>query len=102
MKFDMREWLRFYNKIHALGETLHDGRPTYTDKGDYIVPVAKLPKHELDELEFEIKTLSEKCNRYLDQCGMRKPKPLWYYDRKNKQTWASDPSFKYGHLVQHD
>ncbi len=99
MKFSIKDWRVYYDAIHILGKALRDSRPTYTDIGDYIYPVAPLSPQVQDELESDIKTLSQRCNRYLDQCHMRMPKPLWHYDRKNPETHASAPEFKYGHLV---
>ncbi len=100
MEFSIREWRKMYDKIHGLGSMLRDSRPTYTDEGDYIAPRAALSHDAQKELEFQIKTWVERSNRYLNQCGMKMPKPLWYYDRKNPETWVSDPSFKYGHLLE--
>lgn len=100
MKFELKEWRRFYDKIHALGQMLRDSRPTYTEKGSYIAPICELSKDAQHELESQIQSLSQRCGRYLDQCGMRMPKPLWYYDRKDPKTWRSHESFKYGHLLE--
>jgi hypothetical protein len=100
MKFSVREWRTFYDKIHSLSRILHDSRPTYTEIGSYIAPVSPLTKSEQLALESEIKTLSQKCNRYLDQTGHRMPRPLWHYDKKDSGTWASHKDFRFGHLVQ--
>ena len=102
MRFSLKEWRTFYDKIHQLSRILHDSRATYTESGAYIAPVEPLPPDEQRRLESEIKTLSQKCNRYLDQCGKRMPKPLWRYDKKDSTTWASHKDFKYAHLLEGD
>lgn len=89
-----------YDKVHALGKMLRDSRPTYTDKGDYIAPATELSKSCQSELESQIQSLMQRSNKYLDQCGLRMPKPLWHYDRKDPKTWPWHESFKYGHLLE--
>ena len=99
MRFSIREWRRLYDKTHELGKILRDGRPTYDALLNYIPPVNELSISDQMELESQIKTLSERSNRYLDQTGMRKPKPLWKYNRKDKSTHASHSTFRYGYLL---
>lgn len=99
MKFSIKEWRRVYDKVHALGKMLRDSRPTYTESGSYIAPVMELSRDTQASLESEIRSLTQRSSKYLDQCGMKPDKPLGHYDRKNPETWASDPSFKYGHLL---
>lgn len=99
MNFNIRKWLRIYNRVHALGKMLADSKPTHDDLGNYIAPVAALGKDTQMNLEFEIRELTQRSNRYLDQCGLKMPKPLWHYDRKNPETHISAPEFKYGHLL---
>lgn len=89
-----------YDMVQELGRTLRDSQPTYTDNGGYIAPKTELSKDAQSILENKIKSLSQKSGHYMDQCGMRMPKPLWHYDRKNPETWISDPSFKFGHLLE--
>ena len=99
MNFNIKEWLRIYNKVHALGKMLRDSRPTYDALENYIEPKYPLTREYQAKLESDIKTLTERSNRYLDQCGLRMPKPLWHYDNKDPGSWISDPKFRYGHLV---
>jgi hypothetical protein len=99
MKFSIKEWRSIYDKVHELGAKLHDSRPTSTDKGGYIPPFAPLSKDEQADLEVEIMNLTRRSQRYLDQCGLTRRKPLWHYDRHDPRTWASHESFKYGHLL---
>ena len=100
MKFDIREWRKMYDKAHQIGELLHDARPTYTEKGDYIPPVTLVSKDIQEGWEWDIENTVKKSARYLDHCGLKMPKPKWYYDRKDPKTWASHESFKYGHLLE--
>ncbi len=99
MKFSIKEWRRIYFKVNELGKMLRDSRPTYTENGSYVAPVTALNKEWQCWAESEIKSMTQRSGMYLDQCGLRMPRPLWHYDRKNPETWISDPSFQYGHLV---
>ncbi len=99
MRFSIKEWRKFYDKVHALGQTLHNGRPTYNEFGGYIEPVAELSREAQMALESQIKTLTQRSSRYLDQCGIRPYPRLWKYDSKNPETQMSSPEFKYGHLI---
>lgn len=89
-----------YFAVHKLGRMLNDSRPTYTPSGAYIAPLTELSKGSQDLLDNEIKVLMQKSSKYLDQCGIKPKKPLWHYDRKNPETHASAPEFKYKHLLQ--
>lgn len=100
MKFLIKEWRRIYFKVNELGKTLRDSRPTYTENGNYIAPVAALNSEWQAWAESEIKSLTQRSGKYLDQCGLKMPRPLWHYDRKSPETWISDPSFKFGHLLE--
>lgn len=99
MQFSMKEWLHNYNKVHTLGRMLRASRPTFDDEGDYIAPETYLSKSAQGNIEFEIRTLMQRNNRYMDQCGLRMPKPLWHYERDNPKTHMSSREFQYGHLV---
>lgn len=99
MQFNVNDWRKMYDKIHQLGHTLRDSRPTCNEYGESIPAVASLYPWERAMIETEIKSIINKCSQYLDATGNRLPKPLWYYDRKDKQTCASHESFKYGHLL---
>lgn len=99
MDFSIKEWRKIYDKVHGLGRMLRDSRPTYDEHGNYYAPKAALSKDAQTELEFQIKNWIEKSNRYLNQCGMKPKRPLWHYDRKNPETHASAPEFKYGDLM---
>jgi hypothetical protein len=99
MQFSIKEWRRSYDKVHVLGRMLRDSHPTYTEEGNYIAPVTELSKDAQLALESEIKSLTQRSSKYLDQCGLRPSKPLWHYDRKNPETHMSAPEFKYGHLL---
>ena len=96
----IKVWKRMYDLVQELGQTLHDSRPTYTELGDYIAPKITLPREHQAMLEDEIHSTMQRCNSYLDRCGMRIPKPLWVYDRKNPETHASAQEFKYRHLME--
>ncbi len=89
-----------YDKVHGLGIMLRDSRPTYDEHGNYYAPKTALSKDAQIELEFQIKNWTEKSNHYLNHCGLRAKKPLWHYDRRNPETWISDPSFNYSHLLE--
>ncbi len=88
-----------YDKVHALGKMLKDSKPSSTDDGSYIPPALKLSKDDQNNLENEIRSLTIRSSRYLDQCSMKPNRPLWHYDHKNPETHMSAPEFKYGHLV---
>ncbi len=88
-----------YDKVQELGILLRDSQPTYDDIGNYFAPKSLLSKDTQSGLEVRIKSLCQRSNKYLDQCGMRMPKPLWHYDRKNPETHKSAPQFKYAHLI---
>jgi hypothetical protein len=100
MNFNIREWSRIYNKVQALGNILKDSLPTYDEYMKEMPPANELSNEMKDNIELEIKILLERSNRYLDQCGMRFPKALWKYDRKDPKTWLSHESFKYRHLME--
>lgn len=99
MQFSMTEWRRLYDLVHENGRTLADSRPTYDYKMNYYPPKSPLTKDEQWMLETKIKTLTQRSNNYLDQCGKKMRKPLWHYDKKNLETHASSIHFKYHHLV---
>lgn len=100
MEFSMKEWRRMYDKVNALGRTLRDSRPTYTDDDEYIPPKIKLTLESQNMLESQIAHTIQRSDKYLDKCGMKMPKPLWIYDRKDEKTWLSHESFKYLHLLE--
>ena len=100
MEFSLREWRKTYYLVNELGSTLRDARPTYTDDGDYIAPKIEMSREDQATLESKIASLCQRSGKYLDQCGLRMPRPLWVYDRKNPETHASAPEFKYRHLME--
>ena len=100
MQFSVKEWRRLYDMVKELSITLRDSQPTYTEFGSYIAPKIELSKAEQASMESQIKTLTQKSGHYMDQCGLRMPQPLWKYDKHDPKTWASEPSFKYGHLLE--
>mgnify|MGYP001600831268 CR=1 FL=1 len=91
MQFNIKIWTNIYNKVNALGKQLKESMPDW----DGNPPIAPMSTEEQAELRSQIKTLSQKSDTYLDQCGMRMPRPLWAYKLKDPTTWASDPSFAY-------
>lgn len=88
-----------YNTIQELGATLKDSMPTYDKAGNAFPPKLEITKDAQQVLEAKIKSLTLRCSRYLDHCGMKMPKPLWYYDKSDAKTHFSHNSFKYGHLL---
>lgn len=99
MKFEIKKWRRMYDKIHEVGATLNDSRPTYTERGDYIEPLTQLSKDEQNALEKELRFRIRQVRKYLDYCKYRLPTPLWWYDPHDKKTHASSPKFRHEHLV---
>lgn len=85
-----------YNKVQGLANVLKRGRPDAAGNE----PVSQLSIEAQQRIEAEIKVITMRSAAYMDQCGMRMPKPLWTYDARNPKTWVSDRSFKYGHLVE--
>lgn len=100
MIFSIKEWRKIYDMIQHLGQTLRNSRPSYGEDGEVYEPVLDLTIDEQHVLERKIRTLLHRNNAYLDQCGMKMPKPLWQYDIKKPETHFSSPEFKYGHLLQ--
>lgn len=100
MQFSLTEWRRLYDLVHEHGRILADARPTYDRKLNYNPPKSPRTKDEEWMLEVKIKTLTQRSNTYLDQCGMKMKKPLWHYDRHNKETHKSSPDFRYAHLLE--
>ena len=99
MKFSIKEWRRIYDTVHELGRTLRDSRVTYDDLDRAIAPKINLSPEVQSSIESNIKSLTQRSSKYLDQCGMRPNKPLWHYDRKDCKTWRSHESFKFSHLL---
>ena len=99
MKFCVTEWRRMYDNVHALGKMLTDARPTYDEKLNYYPPKTNLSKCAQDGLENDIRRQIERSKYYLNQCGLRMPRPLWKYDYKDETTHASSPKFIYQHLL---
>lgn len=89
-----------YDLVQFLGQTLRDSRPTYDEAGNYFAPKLPLDKADQDVLEDKVRKLLIKSNKYLDMTGMKPKRELWHYDRKNPETHASAPEFKYGHLLR--
>ncbi len=100
MQFNANEWRRFYDKIQAMGQMLKDSYPSIDENKEVQPPKKALRKIKQDSLKEEIKKQTEKCIRYLNWSGKKLTPPLWAYNVEDKTTWASDPSFKYGHLLK--
>ena len=99
MKFSINEWRRIYDKVQELGEVLKDSLPGHDNKGNTFPPKTVLTEGAQSILQSEIKVLIKESETYLDKCGKKKSKPLWYYDRKNPETHASSANFKYKNLI---
>lgn len=100
MDFKIKDWRRIYDQIHRLGQDLYNSYPHQDENGRWYDPAIVLSKYAQEELKHEIEILIKKNNCYLDACGMKKRKPLWKYIPKDPTTWASDPTFSYGHLIK--
>ena len=98
MKFSIKDWRRMYDLAQELGTQLKNSRPTYDDCLNYYPPVHPLPKIQQHALEDRIQTIMTNNNQYLDECGMKMPKPLWVYNRLNPETHLSSKQFKYEHM----
>ncbi len=88
-----------YDRIKDLGQQLRDASPTYDEEDNYIYPKVYLTTEQKNVLESKIKSLTQRNSKYLDQCDLHMPRPLWKYDYKNPETHLSSPEFKYGHLI---
>lgn len=92
MRFNIKIWRKIYDRIQRLNPE---------DRDDAAL---------IDELK-------AKSSKYLDDCGMTMPEPLWKYDPKDQTTWLYiptkcndptkvdewfiiNPDFKYHHLVK--
>ncbi len=96
MIFNINVWLKYYHKVHELGEKLRDskvdaeGNPAKVD----------MSKSEQDDIQTEIDNLMKRTALYLNVCEMKPRKPLWHYNRLDESTWLSSTKFKYAHLVK--
>lgn len=97
MQFNINEWRKIYDRVHAIGQLLKDSRID-KDGNPAVNPLGYDTKRNLDA---EIINLLDRCNDYLDSCNMRLPEPLWHYDKEDPKTHASHESFKYGHFLEH-
>ncbi len=95
MQFSIKEWRRYYDKAHELGKILKEAKPD----ADGNPAIAPLSLETRNNLEFEIKNVTDTCNHYMDSCGLKCPKPLWIYDNKDQTTWPSSDLFEYAHLL---
>lgn len=96
----MEEWQTIYDQTQEKGQILKDSLPRPDSNNKRIVspPIKPLGKLEQNLLIIEIKELTMKARKYLDECGMKMQLPLWKYDIKDNKTWASHHNFKYKHL----
>lgn len=88
-----------YDNVHILGKMLKDSRPGYDEEGNPAMPKTNLSKSAQDGIETDIRGIIERSKYYLNQCGLRIPKPLWKYNREDPTTQASSPEFQYQHLI---
>jgi hypothetical protein len=95
MEFSIREWRRMYFKIQELGKILKD---SYPDGPDALYAKHPLSENAQIRISHQINELIATVRHYMDKSGALMPKPLWQYNKRDPSTWASDPSFKYGHL----
>lgn len=99
MKFSLKEWRRMYDNVHSLGKMLRDSKPTYDEDGNCFPSKTNLSKCAQDGIEIDIRLIIERSKYYLNQSGLRMPRPLWKYDPKDHTTHASSGKFKYQHLI---
>lgn len=99
MKFDMSEWIKFYNNVHLLGRVLRDSQETILEDGGVTPPIHELSKDAQLNLRKQIKTLLKKSSEYLDSCKFYPRVSLWYHDKYDPSTWASHESFKFKNLL---
>jgi hypothetical protein len=95
MQFSIKEWKKYYDRVQQLSRMLRDAMPD----NDGNPALAPLSRETRDNLEIEIKNLTDKTNQYLDACHMKPKEPLWKYNREDPKTWASHESFAYAHLM---
>jgi hypothetical protein len=100
MKFSLEEWLTIYKLTQEKGQILKDSypQPDSNNKKRFKPPIKPLSPLVQKLLIMEIKELTMKARKYLNDCDMRMPDPLWIYDIENNTTWASHENFKYKHL----
>lgn len=99
MSSNLKEWRKIYDTVYKFGKMLKDSRPTIDEKKVCHPAIAPISLETQRIIEEEIEKLIVKCKFYLDAIGLRMPAPLWHYDKDDPKTWASDPSFKFGHLL---
>jgi hypothetical protein len=100
MQFNVNEWRMFYDKVKILGQILKDSKPTVDINERIHAPRYTISEEATISLEKEIDKLIKQSSIYLDACGIKHSDPLWKYDKKNPETWASDEKFKFKHLTR--
>jgi len=100
MKFSAKEWRRMYDAVQKMGLMLKNSRPYIDEYNVAHEAVSELSCETQRNLTKEIKRLTDKTRKYLNDCGLRPSEPLWKYDIHDQSTWASDQSFKYHNLIK--
>lgn len=100
MKFKVKEWRKMYDQVQELGKLIKASTGHYDKEGHYVEPEMIISNEYRKEVLGEIESLLQRNNRYLTQCGLRRPRPLWQYYVDKPETHASSKKFKYAHLIQ--
>ncbi len=101
MKFNVKSWRNTYNLVNALGKTLKDSYPTIDENNVSHPAICPLGIDQRTTIEKKIKILLSRSDKYLNECDLRYNAALWKYNIKDKSTWASETTFKYGHLLRY-
>lgn len=99
MQFDIKEWRRIYDEVKARGNIIYDSLAHVGEKWEEIPVKQEISVNRRLDLEEEISFLLSRSNIYLDSCNMICKPVLWKYNKDDKSTWASHPSFRFKHLV---
>jgi len=100
MEFDIKVWRATYDKVQALGQKLYDSYPHVSKNNFWKDAISKLSVEEQEKLIDEIKGLTDKASKYLEECNLHICEPLWPYNIKDKTTWRSHETFAYHHLLK--
>ena len=87
--FSLSKWRETYDKVREIGTYLK----MCSENG------IQIGLAERESKENEINELLKSSMQYMDSVGMAMPKPLWVYDNKDEETWASSDKFEYHHLL---
>lgn len=100
MQFNVKDWRRYYDKIHRLGRMLKNSKPYMDDEKNWHSAIIDLTEEQQKDLEKQIKHFTRKSDEYLASCDLKSKMPLWKYDNNDTSTWVSSPNFRFSHRIR--